>query len=178
MALVSYITAQNANAEVKKTYDQKLKGKPGNIMMAMAHRPEVLDTFLSFYASIGKAIDKRLYELIYIRVSTINNCNYCLHHHMASSKRSGLTQEDWQALKNPESSSKFSDKEKAALRYAEKITRGPTNSASSEADALKKHFSEEQIVDIVSEVALVNLTNRITDGLALEIEEEVRAQVA
>jgi len=33
-------------------------------------------------------------------------------------------------------------------------------------------------VDIVAEVALVNLTNRITDGLALEVEDEVRAQVA
>ncbi|MBV9088073.1 MAG: hypothetical protein JO187_03535 [Acidobacteria bacterium] len=64
------------------------------------------------------------------------------------------------------------------LRFAEKITRGPTNSASVEADALKKYFNEEQIVDIVAEVALVNMTNRITDGLALEIEDEVRAQVA
>lgn len=178
MALVSYIDPQNANADVKKIYDQKLKGKPGNIQKALAHRPELLDNFLTFYASVGKSLDKRLYELIYLRVSTINNCNYCLHHHMASSKRAGLTQEDWQLLKNPESSSKFSDAEKAALRYAEKITRGPTNSASAEANALKKYFSEEQIVDIVSEVALVNLTNRITDGLALEIEDEVRAQVA
>jgi len=64
------------------------------------------------------------------------------------------------------------------LRYAEKITRGPSNSASAEADALKKLFSEEQMVDIVCEVALVNLTNRITDGLGLEVEDEVRAQVA
>ncbi len=58
----------------------------------------------------------------------------------------------------------------AALRYAERMTKGPTNGASAEADALKKHFSDMEIVDVVTEVALVNLTNRITDGLGLELE--------
>jgi len=52
------------------------------------------------------------------------------------------------------------------------MTRGPTNSAGAEADALKQHFSEPEIVDLVAEVALVNLTNRITDGLGLEVEPE------
>ena len=50
------------------------------------------------------------------------------------------------------------------------MTKGPTNTASAQADELKKHFSEDQIVDLVCEVALVNLTNRITDGLGLELE--------
>ncbi len=82
-----------------------------------------------------------------------------------------MTPDDWKALKNPESSH-FSDKEKAALRYADKMTCTPTSDASAEADALKKHFSEPEIVDIVAEVALVNLTNRVTDGLGLEVEPE------
>ena len=58
------------------------------------------------------------------------------------------------------------------MRYAEKITRGPTNLAGAEADALKKHFSDPEIVDLVAEVALVNFTNRVTDGLGLEVEPE------
>jgi alkylhydroperoxidase family enzyme len=80
-----------------------------------------------------------------------------------------LTQDDWKQLKTNDYS-KFTPKEQAALRYAEKITKGPTNTASAEADELKKHFSEDQVVDLVCEVALVNLTNRITDGLGLELE--------
>jgi alkylhydroperoxidase family enzyme len=66
--------------------------------------------------------------------------------------------------------SHFSAEYQAALRYAERMTKGPTNTASEEADALKKHFSDVEIVDIIAEVALVNLTNRITDGLGLELE--------
>ncbi len=80
-----------------------------------------------------------------------------------------MTQEDWKQLKSNDYS-KFTPKEQAALRYAEKMTKGPTNTASAEADELKKHFSQDQIVDLVCEVALVNLTNRITDGLGLELE--------
>ncbi len=80
-----------------------------------------------------------------------------------------MTADDWKQLKTNDYS-KFTPKEQAALRYAEKITKGPTNTASAEADELKKHFSEAQIVDLVCEVALGNFTNRVTDGLGLELE--------
>lgn len=76
MARVSYVAPQQATGDVKQVYDEKLKGKPGNIQMALAHRPEILKAFLAFYGSIGKALDKRLYEMVYIRVSMINQCQY------------------------------------------------------------------------------------------------------
>ncbi len=56
------------------------------------------------------------------------------------------------------------------------MTRGPTSQAGAEAGALKQYFSEPEIVDLVAEVALVNLTNRITDGLGLEVEPEFAAE--
>jgi alkylhydroperoxidase family enzyme len=76
MARVSYIEPQQASPEVKQTYEQKLKGKPINLQKALAHRPDLLSKFVDFYASVGKALDRRMYELIYIRVAMINNCEY------------------------------------------------------------------------------------------------------
>lgn len=76
MARVSYVEAQNAPPEVKEIYDKVFKGKPGNIQMALAHRPKLLQAFLAFYGSIGGALGKRLYEMIYIRISIINGCQY------------------------------------------------------------------------------------------------------
>lgn len=76
MARVSYIEPGQATGDVKQVYEEKLQGKPGNIQMALAHQPGILKSFLAFYASIGKALDKRLYELVYIRVSMINGCQY------------------------------------------------------------------------------------------------------
>jgi alkylhydroperoxidase family enzyme len=76
MARISLIEAQNAGPEVKEIYDQTLKGKPGNVQKAMSHRPQVLKNFLGFYASVGKSLDRRLYEMVYIRVSMLNKCHY------------------------------------------------------------------------------------------------------
>jgi AhpD family alkylhydroperoxidase len=99
MARIALIEPAQATPEVKEIYEQKLKGKPGNVQKALAHRPEMLKNFLGFYASVGRSLDRKLYELIYIRVSMINCCRYCLQHHLAASKRVGLTPEDWRALK-------------------------------------------------------------------------------
>ena len=76
MARIGYIQPENASPEVKQVYDEKLRGKPLNLQKALAHRPELLKGFLAFYASVGKSLDKRLFELVYLRVSMVNGCFY------------------------------------------------------------------------------------------------------
>src|ERR1700683_1905645 len=100
MARISLIAPESASPEVQEIYEKTLRGKPGNAQKALAHRPELLKNFLPFYASVGKSLDRKLYEEIYLRVSFINGCHYCEQHHVASSKRVGLTAEDWQTLKD------------------------------------------------------------------------------
>jgi uncharacterized peroxidase-related enzyme len=148
---------------------QKLKGKPGPVQKALAHRPDMLKHFLGFYASVGRSLDRKLYELIYIRVSMINGCRYCLQHHLASSKRVGLTAEDWGALKQGNYSS-YNEKERAALTYAEKLTRSPHEITDADFNELKKRFADSEIVDLHLLAGLANLTNRFTDPLGLELE--------
>ena len=59
MARIALIEPENASAEVKEIYDGKLKGKPGSIQKALAHRPAMLGNFLGFYASVGRSLDRR-----------------------------------------------------------------------------------------------------------------------
>jgi uncharacterized peroxidase-related enzyme len=169
MARISLIAPESASPEVREIYDTTLRGKPGNVQKALAHRPEMLKNFLSFYASVGRSLDRKLYELIYLRVSFINGCRYCTQHHVASSKRAGLTTEDWAALKAGNYSHN-SEKERAALTYVEKLTRAPHEIAETDFDELRKHFSDPEIVDIHMLAGLANLTNRLTDPLGLELE--------
>src|SRR5271170_5808923 len=98
MARISLIAPDAAPPEVREIYYTTLRGKPGNVQKALAHRPEMLKNFLTFYGSVGKSLDRKLYELIYLRVSLINECRYCTQHHVASSKRVGLTADDRTAL--------------------------------------------------------------------------------
>jgi uncharacterized peroxidase-related enzyme len=169
MARVALIEPENAPAEVKEIYDQRLKGKPGNAQKVLAHRPDMLKNFLGFYASVGRSLERKLYELIYIRTSMINQCHYCLQHHLASSKRSGVTSDDWKALQSADYA-RFTEKEQSALAYAEKLTHDPHSVNNADFAVLKKHFSESEIVDLHLLTGVANLTNRFTDPLGLEVE--------
>ena len=173
MARIDLIQLDTASPEVKEIYEKTLRGKPANAQKALAHRPEMLKNFLGFYASVGRSLDRKLYELIYIRVSLINGCHYCTQHHLASSKRVGLTSEDWAALKTGDYS-RCSEKEKSALSFVEKLTRSPHEISDVDVADLKKHFSDPEVVDIHLLTGLANLTNRFTDplGLAVEFPEE------
>ncbi len=169
MSRIHLISPEEASADVKEIYEKALRGKPGNAQKALAHRPEMLKNFLGFYASVGRSLDRKLYEMIYLRVSLINECHYCTQHHVASSKRVGLTGEDWAALKTGDYS-RFTAKEQAALKYVDKLTRAPHQINDSDFASLKKEFSEPEIVDIHLLTGLANLTNRFTDPFGLEVE--------
>ncbi len=76
MARLPYVEMENAPPEVRDIYKEMLGGKPGSVQKLLAHRPEVLKTFLAFYGTVGRALPRRLYEMVYIRVSAVNGCEY------------------------------------------------------------------------------------------------------
>jgi len=169
MARIRLIDPGQASPEVKEIYDTKFKGNPGSIQRALAYRPAMLANFLSFYASVGRSLERKLYEAVYLRTSLINGCHYCTQHHIQGSKRAGLTPVEMKALKAGNYSS-FGPQEQVALRYAEKLTRTPDAATDADFADLKKHFSDEQIVDLHMLIGLANLTNRVTGPLNLEVE--------
>jgi uncharacterized peroxidase-related enzyme len=169
MSRIGLIEPAQASPEAKEIYDGKLKGKPGNIQKALAHRPAMLGNFLEFYASVGRSLDRKLYEAVYLRVSLINRCHYCTQHHIQGAKRAGLTPAQMKALKEGNYSG-FGASEQAALRYVEKLTRTPDAASDKDFTELKAHFSDEQILDLHMLIGLANLTNRVTGPLALEVE--------
>ncbi len=86
MALVSYVSNQNAAEKVKPVFEgmEKKLGVVPNVFRAMAHNPEMLEAFLALNATLPKTkLDGKLRELAYIKTSELNGCDYCLHHHRA-----------------------------------------------------------------------------------------------
>ena len=80
-----------------------------------------------------------------------------------------MTPDDWRALKNRDFA-RFADNEKAALNYAEKLTREPWTVTDGDLAGLQQHFSDAQIADLHLLIGEINLTNRFTDPLGLELE--------
>lgn len=169
MSRISLIEPEQASPEVKAIYDGALKGKPGSIQKALAHRPAMLGKFLEFYGSVGRSLDRKLFEAVYLRVSLMNGCVYCSQHHIQGAKRAGLTAEEMKVLREGDYSG-FGAGEQVALRYAEKLTRTPDGARDEDFEELRKYFSDEKIVDLHMLVGLANLTNRVTGPMALEVE--------
>jgi len=76
LAIVGYVEPQSAQGETKEIFESTLKGRPNNLQKALAQTPEILKGFLALFRSVGKHLDRRLYELLYIRASIINGCHY------------------------------------------------------------------------------------------------------
>ncbi len=145
-------------------------GRPSNMYRAMAHRPEALERFVPLYKTImgPGAVDRRLKELIYLAASFANECPYCTAGHLAAGKRAGITEEEEGALRTAQDH-RFSDADRAAIRYARELTQ--TAAVDETGGDLAEHYNSEQIVEITLVAALANFTNRFNNGLGIEPEE-------
>lgn len=148
---------------------EKKSGRENRFFRAMANRPDVLKTFVPFYAAVvGKgSIDRKIKELVYLTASYANECAYCTAAHLASGKKAGITEDEIRALQTQQDHS-FSPAEKAAIAYARELTQNADGSDTRE--ALYEHFNDEQIVELTLVAAMANFTNRFNNGLDIEPE--------
>jgi AhpD family alkylhydroperoxidase len=124
--------------------------------------PEIYRHLRAIEQVIAGKIDPKLYHLIKLRASQINGCAYCLGMHTDEALRDGETPERLMLLDAWHESSKFSEKERAALEWVEEITLISEGHAGKEAfDGLKRFFSEEEITYLTLASTLINTWNRI-----------------
>ncbi|HWZ44118.1 MAG TPA: hypothetical protein VNW97_11610 [Candidatus Saccharimonadales bacterium] len=62
----------------------------------------------------------------------------------------------------------FTDREKAALRLAERMTRDAHSIDDAGFAALRQHFDEGEIIELLSAIGLFNYFNRVNDALQME----------
>jgi len=107
-------------------------------------------------------LDKTLVELAKLRVSQINNCAFCLQIHLNVARRLGVTQEKLDLVASWHEAGIFSEKECAALAWAETLTRLADRSVPDEAyEAARRHFSEGELLFLSTAVATINAWNRL-----------------
>ena len=107
-------------------------------------------------------IDKQIVELVKLRVSQINNCAFCLQIHLNVSRRIGVPQEKLDLVATWEEAGIFTEKECAALTWAETLTQLAGRRVSDEAhEAILRHFSEEEVTFLTVSIATINAWNRL-----------------
>ena len=124
--------------------------------------PDAYRHFLQLEAVIASRVDRKLLHLIKLRASQINGCAFCIAMHTDEALRDGEPPERLTLLDAWEESSLYSEKERAALAWAEEVTLIADSGASKESfEALKEHFSEEEIGWLTLAVVQINSWNRI-----------------
>ena len=108
-------------------------------------------------------LEKGLVDLVYLRVSQINGCAYCIDTHSRDLTKGGLGLEKLMLVPVwREASSLFSAKEQAALAWAETVTDVATTRVPDTAfAAAREHFSEKELTDLTIAVGLMNTFNRL-----------------
>jgi alkylhydroperoxidase family enzyme len=114
-----------------------------------AHVPAVFWSFANSWRDVFKngVADHAIKELCRIYVSRSVLCEFCGNQRSIKAAKAGVVEDDYRDLINFESSTRYSEKQKARLAYAEAITWDlPTDDAFWA--RLHKHFSEPELVEI------------------------------
>ncbi|WP_175666280.1 carboxymuconolactone decarboxylase family protein [Burkholderia ambifaria] len=104
-----------------------------------------------------------LVDLIYLRVSQINNCAYCLDMHTRDLVKKGVKVEKLALVQAwREAGNLFDERERAALAWAESVTLVAATGVPDDAyEAARAVFDEREIVDLTIAVSLMNTYNRM-----------------
>jgi AhpD family alkylhydroperoxidase len=109
------------------------------------------------------SIPPLLVDLVYLRVSQINNCAYCLDMHTRDLLKKGQAIEKLALLQAwREAGTLFDARERAALAWAESVTRvAETGVPDGDFEAARTVFDERELVDLTIAIGLMNTYNRM-----------------
>jgi uncharacterized peroxidase-related enzyme len=153
-------------------------GYTANSFLIMGRRPEIARNVLILIRSIMRnpdsTIDADLRWLVAYMCSYAHGCQYCQAHTLKNGTTYGLPQAKIDAIWEYETSDVFSDGERAALRIAQLGGMSPVGVEDTDMAELRRHYSEEQVVEIVLVISLFGFNNRWNAIMNTDLEPKVR----
>ena len=123
-------------------------------------------------------LDPVLVDLVYLRVSQINGCAYCLDMHTRDLLKKGVAVDKLALVQAwREAGPLFSEREKAALSWAESVTQvAQTGVPDADFQAASAVFGEKELVDLTFAIGVMNTYNRLAISFRNTPEAARRAQ--
>ena len=151
-----------------------------NSLKTMARKPKLLQLFaeLALESSRDDTVDMALKYLVGLIVSNISGCMYCQAHLAETSSRENIPDEKIEQVWLFESSEVFTPAERCALRFARDAAMQPNQVSAQHYQELYQHFSEEQVVELLSMVCLFRWLNCWNDSMATELEAQPMAKAS
>ena len=176
MARVRDVEIEEVPQEVRSVYSRFAKqyGPFLNQVKVFAHRPPALKHIMGLLLDLaGEAVlPKRYLEICLVVVSKLNECSYCVAHHAPRLIEQGLPPESLDNIL-AEQVPQFDEVDTLVRDFAVQVTTKAQYMGNAIFEDLRKHFSEEQIVELTLRTALCGFFNRFNDALQIEIEDGV-----
>jgi alkylhydroperoxidase family enzyme len=180
VARVKMIPPEGADAETRRVYDGVLRqwGRISNFSKVLAHQPAALEGWMLPNDSIRLKNVKadpdyvKILQLVIIKTSALNRSAYCMSHNVPLGKKIGLTDAQIKAAQGKAymRSKSLNARQKAAIRWADAVTRMTARDDEAAFAAMKKHFSEKQIVELTVFCGMWNYSNRLCEALHVDLE--------
>lgn len=179
MAFLEPLSAE-ATPELAGTFDhfREILGFVPNSLLTMQRRPAIVRAFGDLTAAVmdpNGAVDPGFKRLLAYFASRASGCQYCQAHSLVAAGISGIAADKIDAIWDYRSSELYSDAERVALDFALAAGSVPNGVDTEVMAALKRHWSDEQIVEILAAVCLYGFLNRWNDSLATDLEDAPRA---
>lgn len=128
-------------------------------------QPVLAKSLIELGDAAAQKIDRTLIHLIKLRVSQINGCAFCQHMHANEARTDGEKQSRLDVLPAWKEVPAFSQRERAALTWAEKLTVLAGHEIHDEDfSSVREYFNEEEIVNLTAVIVAINAWNRIAVG--------------
>jgi AhpD family alkylhydroperoxidase len=129
--------------------------------------PEAVNALRSVEAYLAKCgLEHPLLHLVKMRASQVNGCAYCLDMHSKDARAGGETEQRLYALDAWHETPFYSARERAALAWAESLTRIAETHAPDEVfQEVREQFSDAELANLTIAIAMINTWNRIAIGL-------------
>jgi AhpD family alkylhydroperoxidase len=129
----------------------------------MSASPGALQAMLGLATFLHKCgLDKKLLDLINLRVSQINGCAYCIDMHWKDLRAAGENEQRLYGLDAWRESPYYTDRERAALAWSEAVTLVADTQVPDEVfEEARRHFNDEELANLTLGVVAINGFNRM-----------------
>jgi uncharacterized peroxidase-related enzyme len=153
------------------------KKKYGEILLPSklwGRSPKVLYGLQALYRAIdrkGSPLEPTLRSLIGVQISRINHCAFCVDIGTSLLKKRDVSPEKIGQLLAFETSPLFNDRERAALAFSECVTKSDRRVSDEVFQRLKRHFSDDEIIELTALIAYQNMTSRFNKALDVPTQD-------
>ncbi len=148
-------------------------GDPSNITKVLAGSPDTLSALAPFLSQVMNptTIDLATKEVVVLRVSAVNRCDYCIPTHQVVARRAGLSVEAVAALSSPGlTEAGLTPREHVLATYCDQVVADAGAVPDDLLTAMREHFADHEIVELTVLAGAITTLNYVASVAGIPLD--------